>query len=218
MFRSCRLWLREPCVCKSVCLFSPRPLPFPIRTVDSPFGSPCNNTRHTNPQPARRTHDRTMQDARCKMKFLFLPTLLPVRPSVVKHQHRRPKGLVLSPAHTRTHTHTRHGGLPAPGAWNRDHPCCESCGSPAMSTTIMCRVAAGTPEMGGGFLLLRPDEPGLGSFSSSLRGRGCCCRRCFLLCICGGDIEGTGAVVFLRRCQSSPDRLVLSLGWVVGLV
>lgn len=64
------MWVCASQVCPSVSLPSLQappssPLPFPIRILIPLFGSPCNNRRHTNPQPARRTHNRTMmQDAR----------------------------------------------------------------------------------------------------------------------------------------------------------
>lgn len=61
------IWVCASQVCPSVSLPSLQvpPSPSPSGFLIPLFGSPCNNRRYTNPQPARRTHNRTMmQDAR----------------------------------------------------------------------------------------------------------------------------------------------------------
>lgn len=84
----------------------------------------------------------------------------------------------------------------------------------AIRTTILCRAACRYARDGGRYLASDAIRAGSGSFFFFVEGGGGCCCRCFLFRICGGDIEGTGSVVFLPRYQSSPACPFLGLdGW-----
>lgn len=138
---------------------------------------------------------------------------LPVRPSVVKHQHRLPKGLVLSPAHTHTHKAWRATGS---RSLEQGLSLLRKLRVRRCHDNVPCCVQVRTPLLlrdGGGIPCLMPSEPGLLLFLGGI----CCSLTVGVSYLVYVVVISRGrgrSVVFLPPYQSSPACPFLGLdGW-----